>query len=90
MNGVMNGYMIAWLWGELGYGVMEDWMNEVMFTWPHGSRYGTPGKVHQSQIPNPKERCTTALIKMQDPMNPPPHYPISPTPHGFILPGGNQ
>jgi hypothetical protein len=31
MNAVMNGYMIAWLLDEWGYGQMEDWMNEVMF-----------------------------------------------------------
>jgi hypothetical protein len=80
MNAVMYGYMIAWLWEELRYGVMEDWMNEVIFAWAHGSRYGTTGKNRNLNIPNSKERGTTALIKIQDPMNLPPHSPISPSP----------
>jgi len=80
MNAVMNGYMIAWLWEEFGYGVMEDLMNKENFAWAHGSRYGTPGKVHRLTIPNLKERCTASLIKIQDPINLPPHSPIPPSP----------
>jgi hypothetical protein len=66
--------------GKWGDGEMEDWMNEVIFAWAHGSSYGTTGKNRNLNIPNSKERGTTALIKIQDPMNLPPHSPISPSP----------
>jgi hypothetical protein len=71
-----GGYIIAWLLDELGYRVMVDWMNEIMFAWAHGSRDGTYGKVHKLQIPNPKERGTTTLLKTQYPMHPLPIPPI--------------
>jgi hypothetical protein len=51
-----------------------------MIAWLYGSRYGTSGKVQKLQIPSPKECGTTALLKTQYPMNPPPHSPISPSP----------
>jgi hypothetical protein len=86
MNGVMNGYMIAWLWGELGYGVMEDWMNEVMFAWPHSSRYSSTGKNRNLNIPVPKVVCNPILLIIQGPMNLPPHSPISPSPHASMHP----
>jgi hypothetical protein len=69
-----------WGNGEMGGGYMNAVMNGCRVAWLCGSRYGTPGKVHQLQIQNPKECCTTALIKIQDPMNLPPHSPISPLP----------
>jgi hypothetical protein len=62
--------------GRMGIWEMGDWMNEVMFAWGHGSRYGTSGKVHKLQIPNPKERGTTTLLKTQYPMHPLPIPPI--------------
>jgi hypothetical protein len=65
MNVVMNGYMIAWLYGP---------------------RNGTPGKVHQLKIQNLKERCTTAYIKIQDPMNLPPQSPRSSKTHYSNIP----
>jgi hypothetical protein len=46
----------------------------------YGSRYGTPGKVHKLKIQNPKKPGTTALLITLDPMNLPPHSPISPSP----------
>jgi hypothetical protein len=87
--------MVAWLHGYMEAGEMGRWgggyMDAVMIgcrvAWLYGSRYGTPGKVHQLQIQNPKERCTTALIKIQDPMNLPPH---SPFPHFPITPVWNM
>jgi hypothetical protein len=72
--------------GKWGGGYMNAVMNGCRVAWLCGSRYGTPGKAHQLQIQNPKERCTTALIKIQDPMNLPPHSPISPSPHHSIIP----
>jgi hypothetical protein len=84
-----GGYIIAWLLDELGYRVMVDWMNEIMFAWAHGSRDGTYGKVHKLQIPNPKERGTPVLLINRGqltlfPIPPLPHPPISPTPlHPF-------
>jgi len=56
--------------------------------WLFGSRYDTPGKDTNSQIPNQKERITTALIKMQDPMDLSPHSPISPSP--LLIIGSRQ
>ena len=62
---------------------MNAVMNGHRVAWLCGSRYGTPGKVHQLQIQNLKERGTTALLKTQYPMNP---LPITPSPHHSIIP----
>jgi hypothetical protein len=68
--------------GRWGGGYMEALMNGCRVAWLYGSRNGTFGKIHKLQIPNPKEHGTTALLKTQYPMNPPPHSPISPLPLG--------
>jgi hypothetical protein len=73
-------------WGNGGLGRRVGGMirNRIYggrVAWLFGSRYGTPGKVHQLQIQNPKERCTTSLMKIQDPMNLPPHSPSTTSPH---------
>jgi hypothetical protein len=58
---------------------MNAVMNGCRVAGLYGSSYGTPGKVSNLKIQNPKERGTTALLKTQYPINTPPHSPIPPT-----------
>ena len=60
-------------------------MNGCRAAWLFDSRYGTSGKIHKLQIPNPKEHGTAALLITQYQMNTPPHFPKPPTPQ-FLIP----
>jgi hypothetical protein len=70
-----NGEMGRW-----GGGYMDAWMHGYMVAGLYSSRYGTTGKNRNLNIPVPKLVCKSVLLITQNPMNPPPHSPISPSP----------